>query len=241
MYRCNSARPHAGHRAPSQHRISSDCSRTERELNCGPRDQNTVDHFRWLSLGSSREVQVPQPVPHEPLRVGLFHELSGSQMADMILFRKTTFTPNHSQRGNYQGGRNPVLTGPDANGTVNPNLWCSQSTLDSQCRWVRHGGVLASSGRRYQHTLWALKFFRGCTARLLTCASSKTPGSTWPVRGQRIYAQIPVREINEEESSTPYLPPSDRRLSDPVKCVGTPPQFQGGGRFGLETRSKSKA
>ena len=92
---------------------------------------------------------------------------------------------------------------------------------------------LASSGRRYQHTLRALRFFRGCTAPFLTCASAKTPGSTWPVPGQRVYEQIPVQGINEEESLTSCVPPRETALYHrPLSQVCCDPrQFQGRGTF----------
>ena len=74
---------------------------------------------------------------------------------------------------------------------------------------------LACSGRCCQHTLWALRFSRGWTAPLLTRASAKSPGSTWPIHGQRAYAQIPVQATNEKEGLTACVPPRERRLYHP--------------------------
>jgi hypothetical protein len=47
---------------------------------------------------------------------------------------------------------------------------------------------------------------------LLTCASAKTPGSIWPVPGQRVYEQIPVQGTNEEDSPTSCVPPREEAL-----------------------------
>jgi len=94
MNPCNSARPHADHRVPSQHRISLDCSSTEREGNRGPLHQNTVVHLRsppWASQRRYRSLN-PSCATRRALSVllGLLHGLSESQMADLILSRRAT-------------------------------------------------------------------------------------------------------------------------------------------------------
>jgi len=87
---------------------------------------------------------------------------------------------------------------------------------------------LASSRRRYHHPLRALKFFPGCTAPLLTCASAKSPGSTWPIHKQRAYAQFPVQATNEKEGLTACVPPRERGLYHPPQssALGQPHNFK---------------
>ena len=72
---------------------------------------------------------------------------------------------------------------------------------------AEEGRVRLLYGRRGRHTLRELRFFRGCTGPLLTYASAKTPGSTWPVPGQRFYEQAPVQGVSEEGSPASYAPP----------------------------------
>ena len=71
---------------------------------------------------------------------------------------------------------------------------------------------LASSKSREQHTLRALRSLQGWSAPLLSRASAKTPGSTSPVPGQRVYEQILVQGINEEGTPTSCAPPREKLL-----------------------------
>ena len=61
-------------------------------------------------------------------------------------------------------GKNPLLlAGSNAKGCIEPKLWDWQSIMASLCRGERRKRVWLLYRRRNQHTLHALRFFRGCT------------------------------------------------------------------------------